>query len=209
MTEQLPHEFVAMIYNRDEADCIEYIRQHLGIIDLNMKSMFGEFSGTPLIWASCQNMSNVARELISRGADIHCKSNSKWSALMHAASRGNMEIMRMLIAAGIDINYKIPHIQSFNWRTALNMTLNHYWCDDMSVELICAGADIIYHEGYNDYATYIFSYNRIGKRERDIYRKEIVKIIDDSDNIMAICFKTTYDALASLIEISSRGKIFL
>lgn len=59
---------------------------------------------TALMWAISQNHRDVVGRLIERGADVRARSGSGFTPMLFAAQQGNIEIARMLMAAGSGVN---------------------------------------------------------------------------------------------------------
>ena len=60
------------------------------------------------MWATSERHSAVTEELVRRGADIHARSNSGFTALMFAAQQGDAESARILLTAGANPNDIMP-----------------------------------------------------------------------------------------------------
>jgi cytohesin len=56
------------------------------------------------MWAISENHRDVVGRLIERGADVRARSASGFTPMLFAAQQGNIEIARMLMAAGIGVN---------------------------------------------------------------------------------------------------------
>ena len=82
---------------------------------------------TALMWASAENHPAVVQALIDRGADVHARSNvagftpsnegylpgtylpvGSFSPLLFAVREGHIECVRVLLAAGADVNESMP-----------------------------------------------------------------------------------------------------
>jgi hypothetical protein len=61
-----------------------------------------DLGGTPLTWAAAWEREAVVECLLDSGAQVDLPDRPAWSALMHAASRGNRAIVCMLMARGAD-----------------------------------------------------------------------------------------------------------
>jgi ankyrin repeat protein len=61
---------------------------------------------TPLMWASLRCRAGVARELLDGGADAGATADAGETAMLEAAKLGCTEVMKLLIAKGVDVNYK-------------------------------------------------------------------------------------------------------
>ena len=59
---------------------------------------------TALMWAVAQKHPEVARALVERGADVRARSNGGFTALLFAARVGDLDSIRVLLAAGADVN---------------------------------------------------------------------------------------------------------
>jgi ankyrin repeat protein len=59
---------------------------------------------TALMWAVSENHVAVTRLLIERGADVRARSATGFTPMLFAAQQGNVEIGRMLLAAGAAVN---------------------------------------------------------------------------------------------------------
>jgi len=74
--------------------------------DLNIKQNHFSFGKSALIIATERNLENIVIVLIEKGAEIDIKDNNGWTALMHAARSGNIDIAKILIAKGAHIEIK-------------------------------------------------------------------------------------------------------
>lgn len=83
-------------------------------INLSTPNKFGE---SPLMMAIIGNQTELARQLIARGAATN---KEGWSPLHYAATRGNVDIMRLLLARDAYIDAKAP-----NWATPLMMAAQY------------------------------------------------------------------------------------
>lgn len=79
-------------------------------INLSTPNKYGE---SPLMMAIFTHQTELAKQLINRGAATN---KEGWSPLHYAATRGNVEIMRLLLARDAYIDAKAP-----NWATPLMM----------------------------------------------------------------------------------------
>ena len=59
---------------------------------------------TALMWAISENHVDTVRLLVNHGADVRARSNGKFTPMLFAAQRGNIEIAEMLMAAGAGVN---------------------------------------------------------------------------------------------------------
>ena len=59
---------------------------------------------TALMWATAERHPDVVRVLIEHGADVRAATRHGFTALHFAAREGDMEIARMLLAAGVDVD---------------------------------------------------------------------------------------------------------
>jgi len=59
---------------------------------------------TALMWAVSENHHQIVGRLVERGADVHARSASGFTPMLFAAQQGNIEIARMLMAAGSGVN---------------------------------------------------------------------------------------------------------
>jgi ankyrin repeat protein len=57
-----------------------------------------------LMWAAAERHANVVRLLIERGADVRAATRHGFTPLHFAAREGDIEIARMLVAAGVDVD---------------------------------------------------------------------------------------------------------
>ncbi len=73
-------------------------------INLSTPNKFGE---SPLMMAIIGNQTELAKQLIARGAATN---KGGWSPLHYAATRGNVEIMRLLLARDAYIDAKAPNL---------------------------------------------------------------------------------------------------
>jgi ankyrin repeat protein len=63
---------------------------------------------TALMRAVAQNHEAVVRALLEAGADVRARSQNRFTPLLFAAQQGNIDIARLLIAAGADPNEAAP-----------------------------------------------------------------------------------------------------
>ena len=87
---------------------------------------------TPLMLAAITNQLDLAKKLIDRGADVNQKG---WTPLHYAATKGNIEIMRLLIE-----NHAYLDAESPNGTTPLMMAA-HYGTPMATKLLLEEGAD--------------------------------------------------------------------
>lgn len=88
---------------------VEKVQQMLDDgLDPNYVSDLG---GTPLTWAAAWEREDVVECLLDNGAEVDLPRRPAWTALMHAASRGNRAIVCMLLARGADPFRKDVHGQ--------------------------------------------------------------------------------------------------
>lgn len=59
---------------------------------------------TALMWAAAEHQLNVAQALIEAHADLKARSNAGFTAIHFAARQGDREMVRLLLAAGVDVN---------------------------------------------------------------------------------------------------------
>ena len=59
---------------------------------------------TPLMIATMNGRTEIAKLLIDKGADVNAKTNTNWTPLMGAADKGYTDIVKALIAGGADVN---------------------------------------------------------------------------------------------------------
>jgi ankyrin repeat protein len=97
--------------------------------NVNAKNQLGE---TPLMLAAIQNQLELARVLISHGADVN---KPGWTPLHYAATKGHRDMMRLLLA-----NNAYVDSESSNGTTPLMMAANSTW--PLAVKLLLEeGAD--------------------------------------------------------------------
>ncbi len=53
---------------------------------------------TPLVWACYKGHARVARELLSRGADVNARGSHQVQSLVWAAGRGHEEVIKVLLS---------------------------------------------------------------------------------------------------------------
>jgi uncharacterized protein len=66
---------------------------------------------TALMWAAAEHHPDVVKLLIDHGADLQARTKRGFSALHFAAREGDLEIARILLAAGTDINIRSQPLQ--------------------------------------------------------------------------------------------------
>ena len=57
-----------------------------------------------LMWAAAQGHAPAAQALIEAGADVHARSKGKFTPLLFAVRRGAIDVVRVLLGAGADVN---------------------------------------------------------------------------------------------------------
>lgn len=96
-------------------------------------------TATPLITAAWTGKTEIAGELIRRGADVNAVNQGDQTALFAAANEGNTPLVKLLLENGAKdrINYQsLPH-----QKTPLNAALSNYHIATATV-LILNGADV-------------------------------------------------------------------
>ena len=83
-------------------------------VTLNRRGAFAANDWQPLLWASKENHVEIATMLLYLGMDINeqqpvTSSSSKFSALHVAAQKGNEEMVKLLLAKGIDKTLRDKH----------------------------------------------------------------------------------------------------
>lgn len=107
--------------NLDSSTALAIIKA--GFVDFNFKNELGE---TALIWASINNLFEVANAIIKKGADVNAKTTAGVTALLFACSHSNSAIaLELLLQPRIDVTSMIT-----NGRTALSL------CGDNMLSLI-------------------------------------------------------------------------
>ncbi len=91
---------------------------------------------TALIYASSVRHTEIAKALISVGADINAKDKYGWTALIYASRYGSTEIAKALIAAGADVNAKS------NSGDTLLIAASHGGLTEIVKDLIAKGFDV-------------------------------------------------------------------
>jgi ankyrin repeat protein len=102
-----------------------------------------EDGATPLHLAAFTGRSDLARRLLSRGADVNAKDSLAWTPLHYAAQQHSKELTELLIAVGADVNAR-----NSLGRSPLHVAVQ--WGADAIVEFLAAkGADLAArdHEG--------------------------------------------------------------
>ncbi len=61
---------------------------------------------TALMWAAAERHAEVVKTLIEHGADLQARTKKGFSALHFAAREGDLDVARLLLAAGVDINIR-------------------------------------------------------------------------------------------------------
>lgn len=87
---------------------------------------------TPLMMASLRGLTGWAQRLIDRGAAVN---RTGWSAILYAATGADPQMVRLLLAAGADLNARNPA-----GSTPLIMAAR-FGSDDVVMALLAAGAD--------------------------------------------------------------------
>lgn len=72
----------------------------------------------PLTTAATQGNAEIARLLLTHGADPNIRKSTNWTPLMEAAWRGHIDVVQVLLTSGADVN-----ISSREYGTALNIAL--------------------------------------------------------------------------------------
>lgn len=86
-------------------------------------NVFDNFGGSPLLYASAENMEAVTA-LINAGANIHHKTLSGTTPLIHASKHGKINIVQFLLDRGCDPFHSTP-----NGTTASNVARNSNYPD--------------------------------------------------------------------------------
>src|SRR5262249_23168727 len=63
---------------------------------------------TALMWAAAEGHSDVIRILLAHGADMHARSNGRFTPLLFAVREGRIGAVKTLLEAGADINESLP-----------------------------------------------------------------------------------------------------
>ena len=107
-----------------------------GLVDVNARDEDNDYK-VPLYVAAERNHLELAKLLISSGADVNAKSGWGRVPLYVAAERNHLEVAQLLISSGADVNAK----DSINGYTPLHMTA---WGKSLAVAqlLISSGADV-------------------------------------------------------------------
>ncbi len=82
--------------------------KHLLENGANVHAQESRSGQTALMWALAQRHPEAARALIERGADVHARSQSGFTPLLFAAKQGDLESVRILLAAGATIDDGTP-----------------------------------------------------------------------------------------------------
>lgn len=122
-------------------------------INLSYPNAQGE---SPLMMAIISNQTDLAKTLIARGAEIN---KAGWSPLHYAATRGNIEIMRMLLAREAYVDAQAP-----NWATPL-MYAAQFGSEDAVRLLLRNDADVWIRDTRGETA---LEYARRGGKEDSI-----------------------------------------
>ena len=64
----------------------------------------GSKGQTALMWAAAEGHAEAAQVLIESGADIHARSKGQFTPLLFAVRRGAIDVVRLLLARGADMN---------------------------------------------------------------------------------------------------------
>src|SRR5258705_224809 len=86
------------------ADAVKLLLAHGA--DVNAKEV--RRGQTALMWAIEQKHFEAARVLVGGGADIRVRSKSGFSPLLFASKLGDLPAVRMLLAAGANVNDGTP-----------------------------------------------------------------------------------------------------
>ena len=102
---------------------------------------------TPLIYSSYSANYNLAKFSIDKGADIETKNNDGLTALMSASRYGNLEIVKLLVESGADINNAKDNIGN----TALTYA-SYFGRLEVVIYLVENGADVNAKDEYGETA---------------------------------------------------------
>lgn len=118
-------KLIEAIENNDEAKVDELLRQKISPNSRGFKNIYM----SPLKLAASKNNKNIVDSLIRYGADVKEKGVISFSL-------GNVEVLKLLIAHGADVNDN-----TLNWRSPLHNAVNLEMLDSADL-LIKNGADI-------------------------------------------------------------------
>ncbi|AYV79381.1 MAG: putative serine/threonine-protein phosphatase 6 regulatory ankyrin repeat subunit B-like [Faunusvirus sp.] len=175
--------FISLIYTKDEDACIKHIDMYDDFCDIITHGW------NTLMEACYRGLERVVLKLIEKKVDVNYKTpygNTALHIASYSGPNGYVDIAKILLQNGADVNAKNDAGESAlmeacdNWNFKLAFVLIKYGADIM---------DIVEHKNLRDgwnhpLWTYI----------KDIYIKYITAAMNDTapDNIMAMCFKTTY-----------------
>ena len=72
-----------------------------GLVGVHTKGQWGR---TPLHWAARNNHLELAKVLISSGAEVNAESNRGWTPLHSAAYYNSLELAKLLISSGAEVD---------------------------------------------------------------------------------------------------------
>lgn len=72
----------------------------------NVNAKEPSYHQTPLMWAISEHHADVVRLLVEHGAELQARTRQGFTALHFAAREGDVEIARLLVAAGMDVNIR-------------------------------------------------------------------------------------------------------
>lgn len=101
-----PDGWTALHLNFGNFEIVKVTLEHGADIDAVSKN---KFSATPLQGAAAMQNLELARLLISRGANVNCRGDEGVSPLHEAAGNGQIELAKLLLDHGAKLNAKDDH----------------------------------------------------------------------------------------------------
>ncbi|AYV79747.1 MAG: hypothetical protein Faunusvirus45_7 [Faunusvirus sp.] len=171
-----------LLYTASDDECIIHIDK---LSDINITNICGS---TLLMQSVIMGRIKIAEYLIKCGCDIDAVNHNNTTALMYACSYDRRDICQLLIKNNANVNMVNAHNKS-----AIIMA---YWesSEDTVIDLLKSGAKFMDLFTLLDHQSIMYDTGTIKYHLRDMYRDEIISVINtsDADNIIAHCFSKIY-----------------
>src|SRR2546426_4750217 len=79
---------------------------------------------TALMWAAAEGHAAAVQLLIESGADVDARSKGKFTPLLFAVRRGAIDVVRVLLAAGVDVNANLHRGRGWTGFPGLTRAMN-------------------------------------------------------------------------------------
>jgi len=139
-------EFVKLVREYEEQDCIEYIAKHDGFYNAVLDYDYGDVCKSDMLQMVCmRGLNRVAIALINKKCDLIYQDMDGWSAIMCASYKGLHDVVKLLIDNITDHTTRI----SF---TGLSEIMHVCISNDVdnTLKMIDCGYDIYYKSNINN-----------------------------------------------------------